>query len=170
MPAAFILLLITSSFATLPLGEGDLQWEASAQTLMEHYNAVKVDPQNPQGNHFTEFMEIDPVVYIDRSTPGKKVEFYFYQGRLYKTFVIHLDQSNAQARYEEKIKTLTESLGTPSKQHQSIVYSIPVFHAIWEFEDEQYDVRFGAGYIYEVRTHKPTAEEKKRVQDNWQLI
>ena len=167
---AAIILLITSNFAVLPLGEGELKWGASAQTLMQHYNAVKVDPQNSQDNHFTEFMEIDPVVYIDRSTPGKKIEFYFYQGRLYKTFVIHLDQSNAQARYKEKIKTLTESFGNPSKQHQSIVYSMSVFHTIWEFGDEQYDVRFGAGYIYEVRTHRPTAEEKKRVQDNWQLI
>ncbi len=167
---AAIILLITSSFATLPIGEGDLQWGASEQTLIDQYNVTKVDPKNPQGNHFTEFLEIDPVVYIDRSSPGKKIEFYFYQGKLYKTFVIHLNQSNSQARYEEKIKALTESLGAPSKQTQSIVYSIPVFHTTWEFENEQYDLRFGAGYIYEVRTHKPSAEEKKNMQDNWQLI
>ena len=103
MLAVFIL-LITSSFATLPIGEGDLQWGASEQTLIDQYNVTKVDPKNPQGNHFTEFMEIDPEVYIDRSTPGKKFEFYFYQGKLYKTFVIHLDQSDAQARYEKKVK------------------------------------------------------------------
>ncbi len=169
MLAAFIL-LITSNFATLPIGEDDLQWGASEQTLIDQYNVTKVDPKNPQGNHFTEFLEIDPVVYIDRSSPGKKIEFYFYQGKLYKTFVIHLDQTNTQARYEEKIKALTESLGAPSKQTQSIIYSIPVFHTIWEFENEQYDLRFGAGYIYEVRTHKPSAEEKKNVQGNWQLI
>lgn len=169
MITAFILLL-ASTFATLPLGEGELQWGASEQTLLEHYDAVKVDPSNPQGNHFTEFMEIDPTVYIDRSTSGKKTEFYFYKGKLYKTFVIHLDQTNAPNRYKEKVKELTKSLGAPSQQRQSIVFNIPVYHTIWEFGDEQFDLRFGAGYIYEVRTHKPTAEEKKLVQDNWQLI
>lgn len=167
---AALTLLITSSFIALPLGEGELQWGASEQTLLKQTNAVKVDPKNPQGNHFTEFMEIDPVVYIDRSNSGKKIEFYFYQGKLYKTFVIHLDQGNAPKRYEEKVKQLTESLGTPTLQRQSIVYSIPVYHTIWEYEDEQFDLRFGAGYIYEVRTYKPSAEKKKRVQDNWQLI
>mgnify|MGYP000748924202 CR=1 FL=1 len=164
------IILLISSFATSPLGEGDIQWGISEQTLMDRYQVVKVDPDNPQGNHYTEFMEINPVVYIDRSTPGKKIEFYFYEGRLYKTFIIDLDQTNAPARYEEKIKQLTESLGKPSQQRQSIIYNIPVYHSIWEFKDEQFDLRFGAGYIYEVRTHKPSAEEKKNVEDKWKFI
>ncbi len=165
-----LFLLVTSSFATLPLGKEPLQWGISPQTLIEQRKVTKVDPNKPQGEHYTEFQEVDPVVYVDRSQPGKKIEFYFYQDELYKTLVIHLDQGDAAARYEEKVNTLSETLGKPTHQQQSSVYSIPVYHSIWEFDTTQYDLRFGAGYIYEVRTHKPTAERKQARQKDWQLI
>lgn len=164
------LLLISSTFATYPLGEETLQWGISEQALTDQRDVIKVNPSNPQGQHYTDFSEINPVVYIERSEPGKKIEYYFFEGKLYKTFIIHLEQDNAHARYQEKLEALTKSLGTPSRQHQSMVYSIPVYHSIWQFGDEEFDLRFGAGYIYEVRTHKPTAKKKKIKQEGWELI
>lgn len=166
---AIILLTITSAFATSPLGQDKLEWGISEEALMAKYNVVKVDPKNGQRQHFTEFMEIDPVVYIDRSTPGQKREFYFYDGKLYKTLVIHLNQQNAQTFYKKKVETLTESLGEPSQQLSSMVFNLPVVHTIWDFEHEQYDLRFGAGYVYEVRIHTPLAEKKKLRMDGWKF-
>jgi len=166
---AAILLLVTTAFSTSPLGQDALEWGISEAALMARYNVLKIDPKNPQGQHFTEFMEVDPVVYIDRATPGQKREFYFYDGKLYKTLVIHLNQKNAQAFYKEKVETLAESLGEPSQQLSSMVFNLPVLHTIWDFENEQYDLRFGAGYIYEVRIHTPLAEKKKQRMDGWKF-
>lgn len=164
LAAAF--LLITSAIASTPLGQGELEWGMSEQALSDKYQVIKIDPQNPQGQHYTEFQEINPVVYIDRSTPGQKKEFYFYKGKLYKTLVIHLNQNDAQTLYLKKIKTLTDSLGEPDQKKQSMVFNLPVLHTIWNLENEQYDLRFGAGYIYEVRTHIPVAVEKEERQDS----
>jgi len=164
---AATLLIIANAFVTSPLGQNELEWGISEQALIAKYDVVKVDPENPQGQHYTEFQEIDPVVYIDRSTPGQKKEFYFYENKLYKTLVIHLNQKNAHARYQEKVTTLSESLGKPNQQHQSMMFNLPVLHTIWNFENEQYDLRFGAGYIYEVRIHTPTADKKKIRESGW---
>jgi len=164
-----ILLMITTALAASPLGQNELKWGISEQALMEKHSVVKVDPEKPQGQHFTEFQEVDPVVYIDRTTPGQKKEFYFYEGKLYKTLVIHLNQKNAQTLYQEKVKALTKSLGEPNEQHHSMMFNLPVLHTIWDFENEQYDLRFGAGYIYEVRTHTPLAEKKKLQVDGWKF-
>ena len=164
---AATLLIIASTFVTSPLGKNELEWGISEQALIAKYDVVKVDLENPQGQHFTEFQEIDPVVYIDRSTPGQKKEFYFYESKLYKTLVIHLNQENAHARYQEKVTTLSKSLGKPSQQHQSMMFNLPVLHTIWDFENEQYDLRFGASYIYEVRIHTPTADKKKKRESGW---
>lgn len=165
-----ILLLLSSAFATHPLGDSNLKWGISVQELKAQYDVIKIDPENPHGQHYTDFSEIDPQVYINRSVPGQKIEFYFYEGKLYKTFIVHLDQEGSQEKYEQKLKELEKTFGHPPKHKQSSVFNLPVLHSVWDFEKEQYDLRFGAGYMYEVRIYKPAAEEKHDRQKDWQAI
>ncbi len=156
-----LIFAISISFATLPLGDDNLQWGISEQALQEKYQVTEVNPALGPKHGYTEFSEVDPVVYIDRSTQGQKTEFYFHEGKLYKTLIIHLDQEDAFNRYESKIEKLKQELGPVDKQFQSKLFNMTVLHSVWDFKEEEYDLRFGAGYIYEVRTHKPAAKEKQ---------
>ena len=155
------ILAISAAIATLPLGNNSLDWGASEKTLKKSYNVVRAGNGSGRGHGFTDFNEINPVVYIDKSSPDKKLEFYFHEGKLYKTYTIHLDQKNAETLYEEKLAERKQKLGKPSKQYIDQLFSLNVLHNVWDFEQEQYELRFGAGYVFEVRSFKPAAKEKR---------
>lgn len=161
-----ILLTMSTLVATLPLGGGEMQWGISEQELQAQLTVQKVDTQQGSGHGYTDFSEVDPVVYIDRSQANKKVEFYFYKGKLYKTLTIDLSRNNDHAAYQAKITDLSQQLGEPTKKYNSQLFSMTVLHHVWTIGKTEYDVRYGAGYIYEVRTFTPAATEKRKAMEN----
>ncbi len=155
------LVIASSIFTTLPLGNNSIEWGLSEKALKQSYSVKKVSDGSDQGHGYSDFTEVNPIVYVDNSSPDKKIEFYFHKDKLYKTYTIYLDQNNIESFYQQKIKSFNSDLGAPTKMYSDELFSMSIQHNVWEFENEQLDLRFGAGYVYEVRTYKPVANEKQ---------
>lgn len=154
------LLLMSSITAIAPVNINGVSWEMSEQALQ---NSVKVEMAasgDGHGHGYSDFMEVNPVVYIDDSATDKKIEYYFHNNKLYKTFVIYLNQENPEAYYQQKTIELEKSFGEVKNQYTDELFSMPIQHRVWENDFETLDLRFGAGYVYEVRTFKKLAKEK----------
>jgi len=156
----YIALLLAISFSTFSLDD-KINLGMTESELVEATSAVKVGSAGARSHSYTEFSEENPVVYIDR-TSEKKKEYYFHDGKLYKVMTIYRNRVNDQSYYLEKINTLTKQFGEPSRKYTDQVVTLVVLHSVWENEQEELDLRFGAGYVYEVVTHKSMRKEKTK--------
>ena len=154
------LLIASAVFAIQPLGNSNIKWGLSEEALKKSYSVNKVSDGSDHGHGYSDFTEVNPIVYVDSSSSDKKIEFYFHNGKLYKTYTIYLEQNNVESFYQQKTKALEDDLGVATRTYSDELFSMPIQHNVWEFENENLDLRFGAGYVYEVRTYKPVANEK----------
>lgn len=162
MPCVFMSVLLAAEL-TLPAGYEKSKWGITAGQLVKQVPAVKIEAGAKY--HFAEHMEIDPDVYVLTGQDGKRIEYYFYKGRLYKVFVVYDKVANASAFYNQLKKTLIKKYGLPQREYAQKVFGITVNHALWEDPGSIFDLREGAGFIYEVRVQKSALKEKQKAYD-----
>jgi len=73
------LLIASSIFATLPLGNNSIEWGLSEKALTQSYSVEKVIDGSGQGHGHSDFTEVNPIVYVDSSSPDKKNRILFPQ-------------------------------------------------------------------------------------------
>lgn len=156
-----ILFALSSFFSALPIINEDIGWETTEYTLKKHFNVERAGDGSEHGHGYSDFTEINPIVYVDSSYQDKKIEYYFHNNKLYKIYTIYRSKTNEISFYNEKIAEFKKALGNPKENYTDELYSMPIQHYIWETENEKLDLRYGAGYVYEVRTNKKSAEEKQ---------
>ncbi len=137
----------------------------SESDLQKNVKIEKVSGNASHGHEFSDFTEVNPAVYADTSSKSKKTEFYFHEGKLYKTYTIYLTQDKVSALYQQKLNEHQKKLGKPKETYTDKVFSMPIKHTVWETKNETLDLRYGAGYVYEVRTNILLAEEKQKKID-----
>lgn len=152
-------------FSNLPIGDGSVDWGSTVVEIKQKIKVEKVSGEAGHGHGFSDFTESDPLVYVNNASPEKKVEYYFYNEKLYKVYSIYRTQNDVDAFYKAKIEELTAKLGEPTKSFTDELFSMPIQHHVWESDVESLDLRLGAGYVYEVRTEKNMALDKSRKSD-----
>ena len=94
----------------------------------------------------------------------ERVEYYFYQGHLYKVFVIY-DRIYFHTRfYEDLVEEMKQSFGEPHEIYQEDFFGLPIQHTRWEDSTSYLDLRKGAGFIYQVRIDKAADRNKAKAQ------
>jgi len=156
-----IAITLSSFFSVFPIKNTDFNWDITEEALNSHFSVEKVSDGTGHGHGFSDFSEINPIVYVDNSSSDKKMEFYFHNNKLYKIYTIYKSQENVSAFYESKVGELQKALGEPKEVFTDELYAMPIVHHIWETSDEKLDLRYGAGYVYEVRTNKSSAKQKQ---------
>ncbi len=144
----------------IPEGYGDARWKMTADELRGVTAIKRADPED----HFTyaEHLEEDPEVYIGTSQGHERIEYYFFEGQLYKIFVVYDRMLTHTGFYEQLIAQTEAEFGPPLNAYQEEFFGLLIQHTYWEDEASTLDLRKGAGFIYQVRTHKALADEKAR--------
>ncbi len=162
----FFFIIACSLVCNIALANSTVKLGISEDDLLKIINANKVSEMQGHQHGYSDFTEANPVVYIDTSSPDKKLEYYFYEGKLYKIYTIYLDQSDTLQLYKTKFSELSTRMGKPKNQYNSEYFSMIIQHNVWEKGNEELDLRYGAGYVYEVLVDKP-AQLKKNKQLEW---
>ena len=150
-----------SAMPDLPSGYEQANWGMSVTELQKLAVVHKAAPGSEF--NYSEHMEINPDVYIKKAD-DKRIEYYFFRGKLYKIFILYDRTLATPAYYKKLISQQSKTFGPPQRQYQETVFGIQVQHTSWSDAQSSLDLRLGAGYIYQVRTHNRAAATKKMLQ------
>jgi len=156
----FILTALLSVTLSLPAGYEQTEWGVTAKQLKSQVPIVKIKPGD--NYYYAEHMEIDPDVYVYKTKNKKRIEYYFYQGKLYKVFVVYDRVPEAEKLYTQLKDKLVSDFGKPAREYSRKVFGLLVTHTQWEDNKTIFDLRNGAGFIYQVRVHKDALKAKER--------
>ncbi|MBI3812162.1 MAG: hypothetical protein HY283_08160 [Nitrospirae bacterium] len=160
--AVLIFPSLAAAGAVLPNGYEQAGWGISVAELKKQVEVDRVEMTDEFG--YAEHLEEDPEVYSRITPKHERIEYYFYQGRLYKVFVIY-DRIFFHTRfYEGLIEEMTKSFGPPPKTYQEEFFGLSIQHARWEDAASVLDLRKGAGFIYQVRIDKAADQKKTKSQ------
>ncbi|HEY5594606.1 MAG TPA: hypothetical protein VIL61_05535 [Nitrospiria bacterium] len=161
--AFLILPPFAAAGAALPDGYDPVHWGITVDDLKKQVEVERVEMTDEFG--YAEHMEEDPEVYARMTSRHERIEYYFFQGRLYKIFVVY-DRIFFHTRfYEDLIEEMKESFGPPLKTYQEEFFGLSIQHIRWEDDASVLDLRKGAGFIYQVRIDK-AADQKKAKAEN----
>ena len=133
-------------------------WGMSVEQLNE---MVTVQPASSVGQYsFADHMEVNPDVYLRKKNNGNRIEYYFYNGKLYKIFVVYSRQNSNLNQYKKRVAELIKQNGPPQNNYEEVYFGIAVQHTLWEDKDNVFDLRYGAGFVYEVKVNKSLAKSK----------
>ena len=155
----FLLLSIALQIpVALPNGYEGFNWGMTVEQLTSQLPVKKAT----QGSEFgyADHMEQDPQVFVRTTQDNTRIEYYFFEDKLYKIFVVYDRAKSSNDFYKSLIKKTQKEHGNASSYYQENVMGIVVLHAIWDDGTSTLDLRSGAGYIYEVMINK-AAERKK---------
>lgn len=161
--------ILLSVALTLPAGNDIAQWGVTVEELQAN---IPLDQAVPDENGYAygDHEEVDADVYVYRPDKGGRVELYFFEKKLYKTYTIFGHTQTPESTYEALVKEMTDKYGTPAKMFEEVKFGIKIIHNQWNDDKTLIDLRFGAGYVYEVRIDKTAAERKKQLIDRRQAI
>ncbi len=168
MFASWLLLAALQATTPLPTGYNDMKWGMTPRQLKKFTAVVPADPK--KGHAFAEHMEINPEVYISPAKDGRRLEYYFHKGKLYKVFIIYDRALNSDSAYDEKLSQLREQFGEPARTYSQAYFGFEVKHTQWEDAASVLDLRRGAGFLYEVRLSKALAADKQRLKERGDSI
>ena len=152
----------------LPNGYEKVIWGMTPEELQ---NITSVEKAESGGNFdYAEHLEDDPDVYIEMTQQRERIEYYFFEGRLYKIFIIYDRMLYNTLFYDRLIGQVKKNFGSPSKTYEEEFLGLLVRHTFWEDEVSTLDLRKGAGFVYQVRTQKAMAERKALVQKRKKAI
>lgn len=149
--------------AVLPQGYDQAHWGMTVSQLQAQTKLKKADKGHGYG--FAEHMEIDPEVYVSPQADGGRVEYYFFQGKLYKVFVIYSKAKATADKYKQLAADFREKYGKPAQHYGETYFGFQVQHTLWEDPHTVLDLRSGAGFVYEVWLGKDLAQQKKKRKD-----
>lgn len=150
-----------ASVTSLPAGYQDITWGMSVEkvkSLQEVHKAGKGSQYN-----YADHMETDPDVYVHRAADNKKIEYYFFEGKLYKIYIVYDRKVSTQKFYLNLIDKTQKQYGNSQSNYQENVMGIPVLHVKWDDGQSIMDLRSGAGYVYKVLIDK-SAQKQKALQ------
>jgi hypothetical protein len=153
---------------SLPAGDQDITWGmsvAQVKNLQEVHKAGKGSQYN-----YADHMETDPEVYVRRADDNKKIEYYFFKGKLYKIYIVYDRKVSTQDFYLKLIDKAQEQYGNAQSNYQENVMGIPVLHVKWDDGESIMDLRSGAGYVYKVLIDKSAQKEKALQQQRKRSI
>ncbi|MBI3596988.1 MAG: hypothetical protein HY203_07550 [Nitrospirae bacterium] len=164
--AVILLSLIVPSIAAagpaLPNGYDRAGWGITVAELQKQVEIERAEMTDEFG--YAEHLEEDPDVYFRMTPKHERVEYYFYQGRLYKVFIIY-DRVYFHTRfYEDLVEEIKKSFGEPHEIYQEDFFGLPIRHTRWEDATSILDLRKGAGFIYQVRIDKAANRNKAKAQ------
>ena len=158
MASGIILATLLQVAVTLPNGYQDMSWGMTIEDLTSHYDVHKAVAGSEYG--YADHGEVDPDVYVRITEDNTRVEYYFFEGRLYKIYVVY-DRSKASTEFYQKLIANAQKQYGPAQSHyQENVFGILVLHVKWEDGNSSLDLRSGAGYIYEVLVDIAAEREK----------
>ena len=160
--ASLILPSLAAAGAALPNGYEQAGWGITVDELKKQVEVERVEMTDEFG--YAEHLEEDPEVYARMTSQHERIEYYFYQGRLYKVFVIY-DRIFFHTRfYEDLIEEMKKSFGPPLKTYREEFFGLNIQHTRWEDDKAVLDLRKGAGFIYQVRIDKAADQKKSQAQ------
>jgi len=160
--ASLVLPSFAAAGAALPSGYDQAHW---GMTTAELRAQVAVDrAEMTDGFGYAEHSEEDPDVYFRMTPAHERIEYYFYEGRLYKIFVIY-DQVYFHTRfYDDLVDEMKASFGPPNKVYREELFGLTIQHTRWEDPASILDLRKGAGFIYQVRIDITADREKAKAR------
>jgi len=166
-PVAGLLLLCTLGTHSalraqepLPHGLDLARWGMTAEELGELTPVQQVDPNDPFS--YADHLEEEPDIYAGASEDGRRIEYYFHGGELYKIYLIHSDLQKDLVLYDRMADDLATTYGPPARVYHEEIMGLMIIHTIWEDETTMLDLRFGAGFVFEVHTDRARAKAKER--------
>ena len=148
--------------AALPNGHDRAGWGLTVAELKAQVEVDRAEITDEFG--YAEHLEEDPEVYYRLTPQHERIEYYFFQGRLYKVFVIY-DRIFFHTRfYEDLVEEMKKNFGPPHETYQEDFFGLSINHARWEDPVSILDLRKGAGFIYQVRIDKATDQKKAKAQ------
>jgi hypothetical protein len=91
---------------------------------------------------------------------NKKIEYYFFNGRLYKIYIVYDRSKSSEGFYKSLIDKAHKAYGPAQSHYQENIFGILVLHVKWDDGSSTMDLRSGAGYVYEVLIDKDAEREK----------
>ena len=159
------ILFLLLSVASLPSGFEQALWGMTVADLEKITDLHKATPGSEY--QYSEHMETNPDVYVSVQA-DRRVEYYFFRQRLYKIFVVYKraysNEADIDTHYGTLIKQQTDMFGNPHQSFQETVFGLNIKHTLWMSDDSILDVRYGAGFVYEVRIDRKAAAAKKLLQ------
>ncbi len=163
-----VLMMGFIAVSNLPNGHEKATWGMTVEELQRVASVEKADTE--EGFNYAEHQEEDPEVYIRLAGGHERIEYYFFQGKLYKIFIVY-DRILYHTRfYDRLIDEVKGDFGPPHKTYEEEFFGLPIQHHFWEDNVSSLDLRKGAGFVYQVRTHKALAEKKARLQQRKKSI
>ncbi len=149
--------------AALPQGYETAKWGMTLSEIRKTTAVVEAKPEN--GYSYGDHTEVDPDVYVQTTPDNKRIEYYFFEKRLYKVYVIYDPGKSDMNFYQSMHKKISNQFGPHVKAFDERVFGMPIKHILWEDDETSVDLRYGAGFVYEVRVDKATAARKARQVD-----
>ena len=153
-----IIIFLLQVTASLPNGYQGAVWGISAKQLQELVEVHKATPGSEY--NYSDHMEADPEVYIQFTKENKRIEYYFFKGKLYKIFIVYDRVLTSPEFYQQKITEARQKYGSSQGRFEEKVFGLTVKHTTWEGEQTLLDLRSGAGFIFEVLMDKNVAQAK----------
>ncbi len=143
----------------LPRGLDAARWGMTVDELRRQVPIEKVDLNDPFSH--AEHLEQEPEIYARETADGKRAEYYFYNGELYKIFVIHARNQRDPALYHQLVQQLTAIYGPPQRTYEEVVFGLKITHTVWEEPTTRVDLRFGGGFVFQVHTDRIRSDAKE---------
>ena len=142
----------------IPQGLGEAQWGMTIDELRGVVDVTKINPNDPFS--YADHLEEEPVIYVGQTAAGQRVEYYFFNGELYKIYLIHGDVQRDLVLYQQLADRLAVAFGPPDRHYDEVVMGLTIIHTIWEDAISSLDLRFGAGFVFQVHRDRSRAEAK----------
>ena len=142
----------------LPNGFQGITWGMSIEELTSQFEVHKATPGS--GYSYADHMETDPDVYVRHTKDNRKIEYYFFDGRLYKIYIVYDRAKSTEGFYKNLIDKAQKEYGPAHSHYQENIFGILVLHVKWDDGKSTMDLRSGAGYVYEVLVDKAGEREK----------
>lgn len=153
-----IIMFLLHVAVSLPNGYQGAAWGISPKQLEKLAEVHKATPGSEY--NYSDHMETEPEVYIQFTKENKRIEYYFFKGKLYKIFIVYDRALTSAQFYQKKIAEARQEYGDPQGQFEEKVFGLMVKHTTWKGEQTLLDLRSGAGFIFEVLMDKKVAQVK----------
>lgn len=157
----FVGILVATTSFELPKGYEESHWGMTVEDLTSQVEVHKADLGSEYS--YADHTETDPVVYVRLTKENTRIEYYFFDGKLYKIYVVYDREKSSADFYQERILETRKKYGPAQSHYQERNFGLLVLHVKWDDGNSTLDLRSGAGYIYEVYIDKE-AERKKASQ------
>jgi len=167
---SLVLMLVVSLQVALDLPSGfeGANWGITPDQLQQQVTVHKAGIGSQY--RYADHLEVEPDVYVRTTKDKKKIEYYFFKGKLYKIYVIYDRAKSDVAFYKQLIAEKQKIFGPAAAHFQEKVFGLLVLHVRWDDGASIFDLRSGAGYIYEVMVNKSVELEKARLQQTKKSI